>query len=223
MIAEFATTAPPTGYLVCDGTPKSRAAYPDLFAAIGTTWGVGDGSTTFNIPDFRGVFRRGWDNGRGLDPSRVFGSTQTSQNIQHGHTGTTNDNGVHGHSGVTDGAGHHTHSGTTSVAPEHVHPRPAGDGFALTGGAGVNNNGTATGLPPASPGNIGFGNAWSNVAVTGPAGGHQHSLAIDAGGGHQHGLAINTSGNHNHIFSTNNSGGSEARPINVSVLVCIKF
>ena len=48
-----------TGYLLCDGSAVSRLAYADLFAAIGTTWGAGNGSTTFNLPDFRGIFLRG--------------------------------------------------------------------------------------------------------------------------------------------------------------------
>lgn len=50
---DFAGTSVPTGYLGCDGSAVSRTTYADLFTAIGTTWGVGDGSTTFNLPDFR--------------------------------------------------------------------------------------------------------------------------------------------------------------------------
>ena len=52
-------SAAPIGSLVCDGSAISRTDYADLFAAIGTTWGVGDGSTTFNVPDLRGAFVRG--------------------------------------------------------------------------------------------------------------------------------------------------------------------
>ena len=58
VIAYAATTAP-TGWLVCDGSAVSRTAYPSLFAAIGTLWGAGNGSTTFNLPDFRGRFLAG--------------------------------------------------------------------------------------------------------------------------------------------------------------------
>lgn len=50
----YAGTSAPSGYLLCDGSAISRATYSDLFAVISTTYGVGDGSTTFNIPDFRG-------------------------------------------------------------------------------------------------------------------------------------------------------------------------
>lgn len=67
-----------TGTLLCDGAAYSRTTYADLFAAIGTAWGVGDGATTFNVPDFRGEFPRGWDNGRGVDSGRVLGSFQAA-------------------------------------------------------------------------------------------------------------------------------------------------
>lgn len=55
----FAGTSAPTGYLVADGSAISRSTYADLFAVIGTTYGAGDGSTTFNLPDLRGIFVRG--------------------------------------------------------------------------------------------------------------------------------------------------------------------
>ena len=50
----FAGSTIPTGWLVCDGSAISRTTYSNLFSVLGTTWGTGDGSTTFNIPDFRG-------------------------------------------------------------------------------------------------------------------------------------------------------------------------
>jgi len=56
---EFGGTTAPSGYLLCDGSAVSRTTYAALFAAIGTLWGVGDGSTTFNLPDRRGTFGRG--------------------------------------------------------------------------------------------------------------------------------------------------------------------
>lgn len=78
--------SPPDGFLECDGAAVSRSTYIELFAAIGTLWGVGDGSTTFNIPDFRGEFLRGWDNGRGIDPGRGIASFQAQDLIAHIHT-----------------------------------------------------------------------------------------------------------------------------------------
>lgn len=67
-IQPFAMDSVPAGWLECDGDAVSRTTYADLFAAIGTDYGSGDGSTTFNIPDFRGAFIRGWDHGAGTDP-----------------------------------------------------------------------------------------------------------------------------------------------------------
>jgi microcystin-dependent protein len=59
VIMLFAGSVPPAGWLSCDGRAMSRTSYARLFAAIGTAYGAGDGSTTFNLPDFRGMFPRG--------------------------------------------------------------------------------------------------------------------------------------------------------------------
>ena len=85
-IGWFAMSTPPTGWLKANGAAVSRTTYAALFGAIGTTYGAGDGSTTFNLPDLRGEFLRAWDDGRGVDAGRVFGSAQ-SQDIQsHSHS-----------------------------------------------------------------------------------------------------------------------------------------
>jgi microcystin-dependent protein len=91
---------PPAGYLICNGQAVSRTTYSKLFSLIGGYYGVGNGSTTFNVPDFRGLFVRGKDNGRGLDPNRALGSYQDSDNKWHGHG--VNDPG-HNHGGVQNG------------------------------------------------------------------------------------------------------------------------
>jgi len=75
-IAAFAMNTPPNGWLECDGSAVSRTTYNNLFDVIGTAFGAGDGSTTFDLPDLRGEFIRGWDNARGVDTSRTFGSSQ---------------------------------------------------------------------------------------------------------------------------------------------------
>lgn len=75
-VMAYAATTPPIGFLEANGALISRTVYASLFAVIGTTWGVGDGSTTFGIPDLRGDFIRGWDNGRGVDVGRAFASNQ---------------------------------------------------------------------------------------------------------------------------------------------------
>lgn len=82
----FAMTTPPSGWIQANGAAISRTTYSALFSAIGTTFGAGDGSTTFNIPDLRGEFLRGWDNGRGVDAGRGFGSVQGDEFRSHSHT-----------------------------------------------------------------------------------------------------------------------------------------
>lgn len=102
----FGMNTAPVGWLACDGLAYSRATFAALFAAIGTTWGAGDGSSTFNVPDLRGVFPRGWDNGKGLDPARVFASYAADMlaahtHIQDAHSHTVTDPG-HAH-GIVGG------------------------------------------------------------------------------------------------------------------------
>jgi len=85
-ILAHAANTPPSGFLECNGSNISRSTYATLFSTISTTFGVGDGSSTFALPDLRGQFIRGWANTGSTDASRVFGSTQTDQNKNHTHT-----------------------------------------------------------------------------------------------------------------------------------------
>lgn len=75
----------PNGFIKANGAAVSRSTYATLFAAIGTTFGSGNGSTTFNIPDLRGEFIRGWDDSRGIDGGRAFGSSQEDALQGHNH------------------------------------------------------------------------------------------------------------------------------------------
>ena len=81
----FAMTTAPAGFLKANGAAVSRSVYANLFAAIGTTYGAGDGSTTFNLPDYRGEFPRGLDDGRGVDSGRGIGTAQLDQMQGHTH------------------------------------------------------------------------------------------------------------------------------------------
>ena len=80
-----ARSTAPTGYLKANGAAVSRTTYATLFAAIGTIYGAGDGSTTFNLPELRGEFVRGLDDGRGIDTSRALGSAQAQSYQSHSH------------------------------------------------------------------------------------------------------------------------------------------
>lgn len=84
-IMHFAQNNPPAGWIKANGAAVSRSVYSNLFAAIGTTFGAGDGSTTFTLPDLRGEFIRGWEEGRGVDPGRGFGSWQDGEFKAHTH------------------------------------------------------------------------------------------------------------------------------------------
>jgi microcystin-dependent protein len=82
----FAISTVPVGWLKANGAAVSRTLYANLFAVIGTRFGAGDGKTTFNLPDLRGEFLRGWDDGRGVDIGRVLGSYQADMMASHCHS-----------------------------------------------------------------------------------------------------------------------------------------
>ena len=101
-VSYFAFPSAPEGWLKANGALVSRATYAHLFAAIGTTFGSGNGTTTFALPDLRSEFVRGWDDGRGVDTGRAFGAAQGDAFRSHTHdayysyTGTGNAPGLQG-------------------------------------------------------------------------------------------------------------------------------
>ncbi len=115
------TTAPPTGWLVCNGAALSRSTYRTLFLAIGTTWGVGDGATTFNLPDFRGRAVYGVAaSGTGSTLGGTFGAMDhTHTGPSHTHTLTTAvpsaTVAVQAGAGTTVATDTHTHTATTAA------------------------------------------------------------------------------------------------------------
>ena len=104
MVMPYAPGAAPTGWLLCDGSAISRTTYAALFSAVSTTYGVGNGSTTFNIPDLRGRVPAGDDNMGGVAASRL----------------TSGGSGI---DGATIGAsgGAETHTLVTGEIPAHTH------------------------------------------------------------------------------------------------------
>ncbi|WP_429137825.1 phage tail protein [Bartonella heixiaziensis] len=84
-IGMFAMETLPDGWLLCDGQAYSRSLYRDLFAMIGTIWGSGDDETTFNVPDLRGMFLRGFDYSGFVEGERSFASTQECSLRDHEH------------------------------------------------------------------------------------------------------------------------------------------
>lgn len=233
-VASFALAVPPAGWLKANGAVVPRAVYADLFAAIGTRFGAGDGATTFNLPDLRGQFVRGWDDGRGIDPSRVMGTEQAFQNAahthgastanagDHTHTATVGSSGSHSHSGTATSAGGHTHSisGTAASAGAHTHGVQTkqdwgqnGDGFSFAGGVARRVNSTQ------SSGD--HTHAISGTAAS--AGAHTHAVTTVAAGDHSHSVTLAAVAAHSHAVTVESSGGTETRPRNLALLYCIKY
>ena len=117
----------PTGYLKANGALVSRTTYAGLFAVIGTTFGVGDGSTTFALPDLRGEFIRGWDDARGIDSGRTFGTAQADDFESHTHATSAVSMPAYVGSGIADGSGgstfHPTAAPNTATGGTETRPR----------------------------------------------------------------------------------------------------
>lgn len=215
----------PPGYVVCDGRAVSRTDYAALFQRISTTYGAGNGTTTFNVPDLRGRAAFGADNMGGVDAGRLSaaggitgavgssGGTETvtlteAQLAAHDHTGstgtaggvaagTTGTDGVHNHGGVTGGGGGHTHTGDTLNSGNHTH----------TGSttSEVHNHGYVT--PQFT--NI---TADSGAIITGLWSGTSSGstnneplvldFTTDPGGNHNHGLTVDAVANHTHPITS---------------------
>lgn len=123
----YTADKPPTGWLECNGAELERTVYKKLFDVISTTFGEGDGSTTFNVPDLRGEFVRGWDNNRGIDQGRNFGVTQEDLFKSHTHTPTWGScmvawKGSDGNGSMSQGKDYYG-SGLSSVGGVETRPR----------------------------------------------------------------------------------------------------
>lgn len=96
-ILPFGGTSAPSGYLIADGYAVSRTTYANLFAAIGTAFGSGNGSTTFNLPDLRGQFLRGVDGAAGRDPGASSRTAMHSGGNTGNNVGSVQDDQMQGH------------------------------------------------------------------------------------------------------------------------------
>ena len=215
-VLAFARSSPPIGWLVANGAAVSRSQYIELFNAIGTTFGAGNGSTTFNLPNIQGAVVRGWNgSGTGVDSGRGFGSIQLPQNQAHAHTGTTMLSGVHDHTVTVNSAGSHSHSISTSSDGSHSHAiTNLGDRAAW-----------ATPLPAGFSSNRVYGDESFHpniTSFTGSSGSHSHSGSAASAGAHTHTGAASSSGAHSHTFDTSTEGG-ENRMYNIALLYCIKI
>lgn len=189
MIVGWSTNVAPAGWLICDGSAISRAVYANLFAVISTTYGVGDGSTTFNIPDLRQRFILG-------KAAAGTGSTLagTGGNIDHTHIG-----GSHSHSIGSDGAHTHTVNAHTHTGPSHNHSGNTGSTEPPNHGHNFNNTFT-TGTESGVGWTVQLGGApTANVPVQG----HTHSVTVNGNTG-----GITSSIAHSHSIGSDGTGAT---------------
>ena len=105
-IIMYGAAAAPTNWLLCDGSAVNRTTYADLFSAIGTTYGAGNGSSTFNVPNLQGVFPAGYDGGSSYALAATGGATTDTPTLSGTNAGTTLTSSqipAHTHGGVTTG------------------------------------------------------------------------------------------------------------------------
>lgn len=138
-VLDFAGSSAPSGYLICDGSLVSRTTYARLYDAVGTTWGAGDGSTTFQLPDLRGRVTLGVGTGSSLT-SRVLAATGGAET----HTLSTGEMPSHTH---TQDSHNHTQN-----AHSHGFSRFANYDFGA-GVGGLNGNGSDVNTTAVTPTN----------------------------------------------------------------------
>ena len=163
----IAVASVPSGYLECNGATVSRTTYAALFAVIGTQYGSTN-SSNFKVPDLRGEFVRGFDNGRGVDSGRSVASSQSAQNQSHNHSASaTSTAGAHSHS-LNYQRKHVEDTGTAAITDIR---REGGDGdggsqtFTNDTTSGFMNNATVSVSTSVSIGNQGSEARPRNIAM----------------------------------------------------------
>lgn len=158
------TSVPDSNWLMCDGAAVSRTTYKALFSVIGTTYGAGNGSTTFNVPNFTGKFPRQATPG-------VTGGSETYALGSHGHT-TTSDS--HSHSGPS-----HEHSISDNIHDHGNTDGPSGGVTRASGTLDTSGNGHVHNIPDNSHNHSGT----TGFAGSGSTSSDAHSHSVNSGGG----------------------------------------
>lgn len=156
-ITMFAGPNPPSGWFVCDGSPVSRTTYAALFAAIGTYWGVGDNSSTFNVPDLRGRAPIGYVN---IAASGITARGFATRGGAETHQLSIAEMPAHDHSFSQSG---HAHTLTNTGSHTHGIPNPYGSTLGVTGGGGTSY--IANGVIQSTASTISGGTDAANAAI----------------------------------------------------------
>lgn len=217
-VSMYAGATAPGGWLLCDGAAVSRTTYADLFAALGTAYGAGNGTTTFNVPNFVDRYPIGVG-------AAARGSTLGSQTP----TVVVASAGAHSHGGVTGAAGSHSHGGVTAghaltegQMPFHSHGvNDPGHVHGWSGFAnwrqynGVNQDAALSPGITASLTSDPVAASLTGISIAGAGGNQAHSHGIVADGNHQH--AISSDGSHTHTATI-----ADGRPPSLAVNFIIK-
>ena len=228
------TATIPAGWLECNGAAVSRTTYPELFTAYGTNYGAGDGVTTFNIPNYRGQFLRGWSHASGADPNAA---TRTDRGDGTGgdNVGTKQGSDYLAHSHVFSGTAAGTVSGTVSSS--------FSSGSVTGSISGGTISGTAASAGAHAHNVLGASDSASGATVTiAAAGGTASSNATSTAGAHTHSVSGSCSGSvvgsctgtvTSSLSAAFSSGtcsgttnasptsvGAETRPTNINVVYC---
>lgn len=210
VMAPYAGTAAPSGWMLCDGSAVSRATFSALFTALGTAFGAGDGSTTFNVPDTRSRSLMGVGTGAGLT-ARALAATGGTETVtldntmlpSHNHgavTGSTTPGSISSASTIATGSigvvGDHQHGAGLGVDEGVTYTMAAGGStnnsgrfsYANTGGSGVT---TTSYTGPES----------DALGLTDGAGSHNHAFS---GIGHTHSVPGSA---HTHVVSSQGANG----------------
>lgn len=208
-----------SGWVPCDGRQVSRVSYAALFAAIGSAYGNGDGSTTFNVPNFNGgraPMGPGLSGAGGI--GATLGSSGGSETVtlteaqipSHGHGGSISGAGGHDHGGATGGSGAHDHGGATGAAGGHTHGASTGTAGSHQHTGTTNTAGSHGHAIPYAVGTAGSGTSNRVVGDINPngslnaggatqaSGDHQHDFTTAAAGDHSHGVTVSGVGDHQH-------------------------
>ena len=142
-VHQFAGSVAPDGYLLCDGSAVSRETYAALFDVINTTYGVGDGSSTFNVPNLVGKVSVGYDSGDANFNSlgKTGGASTVTLDVtqipSHNHTGTTQSAGIHNHALTDPGHVHNAVSVNDDFNSSGTYPNYTRPSYAQYDSAGT--------------------------------------------------------------------------------------